>query len=331
VINKIRIQNFKCLRDVEVELGPFNVLIGPNDSGKSSFLQAIELLRGYSSFQFHFNQAMIWKREDVAVDITVDGTAGTRSQVSLRLPATPVFINLLRQGQGGSKTLTQHLASSATYRLNPLALRAVAHSENEPVLKPDGSNLAAVLHAMLAGPDRQSVIDLENKLHEAIPTLRGISTPISGGPGSHRVEFTLNVSAKPPVTIPSEQASDGAMLLLAFLVLVYGNAPDILLLEEPENGLHPSRLKMVIEILRRISTGEIGYKPRQVILTTHSPLLLNFVKPEEVRIFNRDAIGATQVTAMDKVPDIDRLQKEFAPGELWYLYGEEQLVKGHAT
>ncbi len=44
MIDKIHIQNFKCLRDVEVELGPFNVLIGPNDSGKTSFLEAIRWL-----------------------------------------------------------------------------------------------------------------------------------------------------------------------------------------------------------------------------------------------------------------------------------------------
>jgi len=38
---RAEIKGFKCLRDVRVELGPFNVLIGPNDSGKSSFLQAL--------------------------------------------------------------------------------------------------------------------------------------------------------------------------------------------------------------------------------------------------------------------------------------------------
>ena len=31
---------------------------------------------------------------------------------------------------------------------------------------------------------------------------------------------------------------------------------------------------------------------------------------------------------MDKVPEIDRLLKEFAPGELWYLFGEEKLLEG---
>jgi predicted ATP-dependent endonuclease of OLD family len=105
----------------------------------------------------------------------------------------------------------------------------------------------------------------------------------------------------------------------------------MLLIEEPENGLHPSRLKFVLGLLRKISTGEIGGKPRQVIITTHSPLLLNFVEPHEVRIFRRDPEKGTEVTPMDKIPDIDRLQSEFAPGEMWYMLGEDELVKGHAS
>src|SRR5262245_45666372 len=44
MITKLRVQNFKCLRDVTVELGPLTVLIGPNDSGKSSVLDALHLL-----------------------------------------------------------------------------------------------------------------------------------------------------------------------------------------------------------------------------------------------------------------------------------------------
>ena len=41
MLTRAEIKGFKCLHDVSVELGPFNVLIGPNDSGKSSFLQAL--------------------------------------------------------------------------------------------------------------------------------------------------------------------------------------------------------------------------------------------------------------------------------------------------
>lgn len=43
VLKRVRVKGFKCLRDVEVDLEPFTVLIGPNDSGKSAFLQAISM------------------------------------------------------------------------------------------------------------------------------------------------------------------------------------------------------------------------------------------------------------------------------------------------
>ena len=44
MINKLSIRNFKCLRNVEVDLQRFTVFVGPNGSGKSSLLQALEVL-----------------------------------------------------------------------------------------------------------------------------------------------------------------------------------------------------------------------------------------------------------------------------------------------
>jgi predicted ATPase len=224
------------------------------------------------------------------------------------------------------------LGSTEEYRFVPDAMRSASKAEPNPTLSTTGDNLAAVLNSLLTGPDRAAVVELEGKLREAIPTLQGLSTPAADASGSLRqIEFALAGPSRPPVTIPSSQASDGAMLLTAFLALAYGNTPQILLIEEPENGLHPSRLQMVIEILRKMSRGEVGNQPRQIILTTHSPLLLNFVQPEEVRIFQRAADGATRVTPMDQIPNIERLHKEYAAGEMWYLFGEEELVKGQSA
>ena len=44
MITKLRVKNFKALRDVEISLTPIHVLIGPNDSGKTSILDAIAAL-----------------------------------------------------------------------------------------------------------------------------------------------------------------------------------------------------------------------------------------------------------------------------------------------
>ena len=129
----------------------------------------------------------------------------------------------------------------------------------------------------------------------------------------------------------SRRASEGALLLTAFLTLAHGDTPDVLLIEEPENGLHPSRLKMVIDLLRQVSTGEVGNRPRQVIVTTHNPLLLNYVRPEEVRVVQRDLETGTQVRPMTEATDLPKLLEEFAVGELWYMLGEDGLFARKAS
>ena len=129
------------------------------------------------------------------------------------------------------------------------------------------------------------------------------------------------------MTIPAALVSDGALLVTAFLALAHGNAPEILFVEEPENGLHYSLLKLAVEMLRKISAGTVGNRPRQVFLTTHSPILLNFAKPEEVRVFSRIADGATRVTSMENVPHLKPLLEEFGLGELWLQLGEERMVQ----
>ncbi len=393
MITSVSIQNFKCLLGVEVQLGPFTVLIGPNDSGKTSFLDAIRLLGKTVEHPlpevFGSNRkagwsdplsSLVWRREtDRSVKWCVAGESDRTFTYDLQLPASggwpierldveekSVFrrsksdgsisrevridenrtaLFQLNQGEreiaarpthrktlpfGPVSWIGDALSSSEEYRLVPDNLRMSAQAESHPTLTMSGDNLASVLNSLLTGPDRSAVIELENKLHEAIPTLQGLSTPVAkdGGGSQRQIEFALSGESKPPVTIPSSQASDGAMLLTAFLALAYGDTPQILLIEEPENGLHPSRLQMVIEILRKMSTGEIGNQARQILLTTHSPLLLNFVQPEEVRIFRRNAKGATKVTPMHELPNIEKLHSQYAPGELWYLFGEEELVKG---
>lgn len=224
---------------------------------------------------------------------------------------------------------TSVLEDLPRYRLDPDALRAPAIPQPDAVLAPSGDNLVAVLDRLISGPDRTAIPALEQSLHESIPTLSGITLrTVEGITGTKTLEFLLSGSTKRFITIPCAHASDGAMLLTAFLALAYSEQPGMLLIEEPENGLHPSRLRAVVEMLRKLSTGEVGTRPRQVILTTHSPLLLNYTKPEEVRIVRRDPATGTHVTPLTAVPDIHELLAEFAVGELWYLLGEEALVEG---
>lgn len=314
MINQVHIQNYKCLRDVTVDLKPLTVLIGPNDSGKTSFLEALQI--PFQTFPKGLGSSFTWMCDNsLSVKVKVDAAEGrwgfgiTASEAKIFAPKGKIEFG--------------------EYRFVPDKLRSDWNAEPAPVLASDGHNLAAVLNAILTGPDRQLVIDLERQLNRAIPTLQGFSTPSVTGSGDRRaIEFTLVSDKRPLVTIPASHASDGAMLLTAFLTLAYTDTANVILVEEPENGLHPGRLEVVIDLLRKMTTGEIGNKPRQVILTTHSPLLLNYVDPSEVRVFRRNENGETTITPMNEVPEIDRLMKTFSPGEIWNLFGEEKMFEG---
>jgi predicted ATPase len=375
MIEKITLQNYKCLRDVTLDLSPFTVLIGPNDSGKSSILDAIRVIGRPSSAMLvggSTRETLVWRaNRDLVMRWQVSGRSANHvGEYTLKLPvdgpprderlavdgadaftlrsggrdlnaAEAFFLKpagyaseensaLLYATVGFTTPSTREfidgISSSRKYRLDPVALRNTAKPEVNPTLSATGDNLAAVLDALITGPDREAINSLEADLRRAVPTLRGVAlrTVAEGQGFGKALEFVL-AGGGPKVTIPASQASEGALLLTAFLTLVHGDTPDVLLIEEPENGLHPSRLKTVIELLRRVSTGEVGNRPRQVIVTTHSPILLNYVRPEEVRVVQRDPETGTWVRAMTDAPDLPKLLEEFAVGELWYMLGEDGL------
>ncbi|MHB1422684.1 MAG: AAA family ATPase [Gemmataceae bacterium] len=394
MLQRIHIENYKCLRDVTVDLGDFTILIGPNDSGKSSFLEVVQsfgklVRQGYAGL-FGGDRTpanLVWRKDagrhivmeaagisadhrfDYRLEIPIDQRPPRESlecdgdklfwteEVSASqpppynyAPGTRVVVlgkskmNTVQPAQAGvvylqqfvqqnpalSAAIAEAFTSSLEYQFDLDSLPRPSVPQPGIVLEPSGANLAAVLDLMQNSPDRSSFETLQKSLHEAIPTLRGIVLPPVPQPsvqGAKALEFILSGNGQPPVTIPASQASGGALLLTAFLTLAYTQTPGLLLFEEPENGLHPYRLRWVLDILRKMNRGEIGNRKRQIILTTHNPLLLNYANPEEVRVFVRHPEEGTKVIPMTQVPDIDRLLKEFALGELWYLLGEEKMFE----
>jgi predicted ATPase len=346
------------------------VLIGSNDSGKSSILDVIRMIGRLTSEtiadsllpeegdRVNTIAELTWNNDEkrqiaVSVDVAAAGGRFTYS-VKLRSAGPPVadehltmagqalieqpFVGTpytaLAYSRGVNRLpdvgpLLPALASSTKYRLSPRALRATSPLRARPILTSSGDNLPEALDTLITGPDRAARASLERALNAAVPTLSGVELhPLTiNGAIAKEIHFTLT-GTRPPVTVRPVNLSEGALLLTAFLVLAYGDSPEILLIEEPENGLHPTRLETVIDLLRSICTGAVGNRPRQVIMTTHSPLLLNYVKPEEVRIVRRDPEQGTSVTPMTAVPNLDKLLEEFAVGELWYLLTEEGLLKG---
>jgi len=111
----------------------------------------------------------------------------------------------------------------------------------------------------------------------------------------------------------SKFASDGTMKMLAYLTVLYDPEPPRFIgIEEPENFLHPRLLPELAEECRAAAERS------QLLITSHSPFLLNAMRADEVRVLYRDEQGFTQAVRACDIQGIPELVKAGATlGYLW--------------
>ncbi len=111
----------------------------------------------------------------------------------------------------------------------------------------------------------------------------------------------------------SKFASDGTIKMLAYLTVLYDPEPPRFIgIEEPENFLHPRLLPELAEECRAASERS------QLLITSHSPFLLNAMRAEEVRVLYRDEQGFTQAVRACDIQGIPEFMKAGATlGHLW--------------
>lgn len=111
----------------------------------------------------------------------------------------------------------------------------------------------------------------------------------------------------------SKFASDGTMKMLAYLAVLYDPEPPRFIgIEEPENFLHPRLLPELAEECRAAAERS------QLLVTSHSPFLLNAMRAEEVRVLYRDEQGFTQAVRACDIQGIPEFIKAGASlGHLW--------------
>ncbi|SRR6266568_961004 len=118
--------------------------------------------------------------------------------------------------------------------------------------------------------------------------------------------FQLKKSGQPPSDI--RNFSDGTLMVVAILVLLLSPEKDcpLICIEEPENCLHPKALKTLISYLKQ-KTSDF-----QLLLTTHSPFLINQVSPEDVTVARVQDDGSTHFERISNIKELHRkLRKNF--------------------
>ncbi|MGB0561428.1 MAG: AAA family ATPase [Spirulinaceae cyanobacterium] len=174
-----------------------------------------------------------------------------------------------------------------------------------------GEELAAFLNTLKVLDPRQ-FRGVEKSLCKIIPSITGIDVGVDD---LGEVEFQIREGNTP---IPARVLSEGTLRILGLLALRgVRETPGLLGFEEPENGIHPKRVRLIAELLNTYTND----KDTQIIATTHSPILPDLI-PENSLYVCRKKDGSTTITSFStfgplmKQSDIDQGLDELSKSEL---------------
>ena len=159
------------------------------------------------------------------------------------------------------------ISSWGIYSFEPKAIRGYANVLPSSELSRDGSNLPQVLHTLLT-TNRETFRRIEDTLKMCLPEVDEIDLPVIRKDHQPEVHIAIRERGfEKPFELA--QISDGTLRLLAFITALNLDSP-LVAFEKPENCVHPHLLETLIDIVRK--------SDKQVIISTHSPLLIRLLQ-----------------------------------------------------
>ncbi len=327
MITEIEVKNFKTLRDVKIPLAPgITVMVGANNSGKSNALAVLKLLRestrlGAPALAVDalggFESLLSRNATTPTIEVTaIAEMEGVRTSYKLALPRFMASAKTVLEPTDKASARTRFLLlaslkEATVHDLSVAALRAPALVQQGAMLGPDGGDIAAVLDN-LAGENPSLRDGIDEMVRGSAREVKRIVTRSGAEPGTK----VLGVEEQDGRVYGAEDMSDGLLLFIGLAVAAQLKGQGgILAIEEPERGIHPRRLRDLIDNLLRLTKSG-----SQVVLTTHSPTLLDEFRdtPESVLIFDRDDTGTHVTRLSDRKDWAEELQKGLPLGDLWY-------------
>jgi len=325
MIAAVHFKNFKALREAAVRLEPFNLVIGPNGSGKTSLIQALLRLRTLSGLpvtQAHELKGQLPEGPQIEFHFN---PPFQNVRVTLGCTSEELVCNLLVvdqapgiAGEGKWAELRPKLQGIRAYLLDHYAMALPAKRGDGAELASNAGNLAAVL-AVRHEQAPAAWQAFEADFCRILPEFAGLDFRDAG---DGRVELLARLSGGNE-RVAADSLSQGTLYLLATLALAHAPVPPtVICLEEADRGVHPRMLREVRDALYRLSYPQDAGMARaavQVITTTHSPYLLDLFKdhPEEVVLASKSGNAATFMRLSERTDLLD-LMKEAHLGDLWY-------------
>jgi predicted ATPase len=271
-----------------INLGDAHHLIGFPHSAKN---WRSEVIKGKRTSPFISTKGEGGNR---VVKLSQDGTKGRpRSFGADNLPRT--VLSTVNATESPTALLARReMQSWRVLRLEPDALREPDRLTAPPGLGRDGSHLAATLFRLARSDadlrDRRDdgrgrVYDrVSSRLSELVDNTAGVGVDVD----EQRELLTLHVTERDGTVYTGRSLSDGTLRFLALATIDVDPAESgVVCLEEPENGIHPSRISAMLRLLRDIACdperpARGGNRLRQVIVNTHSPAVVSQVPDDSL-------------------------------------------------
>ncbi len=187
-------------------------------------------------------------------------------------------------------------------QLEPTQLRKPDEMKAKAVLGSDGRSLAATLNRLLGNKTNSAANATRARLANRLLELVDDVSDVWVDPDDKREILTLMARSRDGIDFRARELSDGTLRFLALAVLeqdpTWGG---LLCIEEPENGIHPTRISAILDVLQALAVDldepvDTDNPLRQVIVNTHSPEVVGLVPEDSLLLADSAPITQGQTT-----------------------------------
>ncbi len=321
MITKLRLKNWKSFKDSTLYIDPLTILIGINASGKSNVLDALDFLKKISTPNWSINDAagsirggfdFIIKRGEKKCQLEVTVTDNDKESVTK--------INFPNEKTWYKGQIAKELQNIIIF--NPVPEKMRGYSPVSSELKPDGSNIAGVI-ASLPKDEKEKLEAELTKYVSPLPEkdIRKIQSVTVGLNNSDAMLYCYE-DWNPDKPIDARGMSDGTLRFAAIvLALLTAKPHSLLVIEEIDNGLHPSRAKELVKVMKELSQK----RSVDILCTTHNPVLINELGNDMIPFISyvkRDSEGNSVIELLEEK---DNLAKLMASSTIGGIMTEDKL------
>lgn len=321
MINRIEIENFKSIRDMNLALQPINILIGANGAGKSNFIGFFKLLKNmydqnlqnyiaeeagaenvlyfglkkseYLRGLIEFNQVNRYyfrlnPNQEGNLYFGIEGTQFNRNmgfgwdKVNLGNGYTESILQTKEYGR--YSFVKWYMNSFKVFHFHDTSktakIKQTCNISDNQYLREDGANLAAYLYVLqLTNP--KDFKRIEMVVRSVAPYFERFDLkPDRINPDAIRLEWKEKGT---DAYFNAKHLSDGTLRFIALTtLLLQPEAPQVIIIDEPELGLHPFAINKLAGLIKKASVNT------QIIISTQSVNLVDNFEPEDIVTVDRE-------------------------------------------